>query len=280
MEVLLATPSFCHKDYHRSLLFLTEQRVHTKLQHNALLKLMDLNFTIQYKQGSTNAAADALSRCTPVTTVCALSACTPAWITNLVDSYNSDLAALMLLEQLALSSSNDQGYSLTDVVIRYKGRIWIGNNSLAQQHVIQSLHSSGVGGHSGFHATHKRIKNLFAWPKMKESIRAYVQGCEVCQQAKPERVKLPGLLAPLPVPKQAWSVVTMDFVEGLPQSNRFNVILVVVDKFIKYGHFVPWAHPFIALQVAQLYMDHIYHLHGLPQVIISDRDRIFTSVVW
>lgn len=82
---------------------------------------------------------------------------------------------------------------------------------------------------------------------MKEAIRTYVQTCEVCQQAKTKRVRLPGLLAPLLVPKQAWSVVTMDFVEGLPQSIRFNAILVVVDKFTKYGHFVPLAHPFIAL---------------------------------
>jgi len=55
---------------------------------------------------------------------------------------------------------------------------------------------------------------------------------------------------------------------------------VVIDKFTKYVHFVPLSHPFTALQVAQLYMNHIYKLHGLPQAIISDRDIIFTSSVW
>ena len=93
-------------------------------------------------------------------------------------------------------------------------------------------------------------------------------------------MRLPGLLAPLPVPDQAWSVVSLDFVEGVPTSNRFNAILVVVDKLTKHGHFVPLAHPFIALQVAQVYMDNIYKLHGLSQVLISDHDRIFTSTVW
>jgi hypothetical protein len=102
----------------------------------------------------------------------------------------------------------------------------------------------------------------------------------VCQQAKAERVKLPGLLAPLPAPEQAWSVVSLDFVEGLPTSYKFNAILVVIDKFTKYGHFIPLAHPFTALQVAQLYMDNVYKLHGLPQILISDRDKIFTSTVW
>jgi len=56
--------------------------------------------------------------------------------------------------------------------------------------------------------------------------------------------------------------------------------MVVVDKFSKYGHFVALAHPFTAMQVAQAYMDNIFKLHGLPDSIISDRDRIFTSHLW
>ena len=56
--------------------------------------------------------------------------------------------------------------------------------------------------------------------------------------------------------------------------------MVVIDKFTKYAHFVPLAHPSTALQVAQHYIDYVYKLHGLPQALISDRDRIFTSSVW
>jgi len=102
---------------------------------------------------------------------------------------------------------------------------------LAQQHVIQALHSSGVGGHSGVQATYHRIKALFSWPKMKETIRTYVQECSICQQAKAEHVKTPGLLVPLPVPKAPWTVVCLDFVEGLPLSNKKSVIMVIIDKF-------------------------------------------------
>lgn len=212
--------------------------------------------------------------------VCALSACTPAWLTNLTQCYESDPLAQQLLQQLALEDNNEKGYSLTEGVIRYKGRTWIGNNEIAQQHVIQSMHSNGIGGRSGFYATYQRIKQLFAWPKMKEAIKKYIQSCVVCQQAKTERVKLPGLLQPLPMPDQAWTVVSMDFIEGLPSSYHYNAILVVIDKFMKYAHFIPLADPFTTLHIAQLYMDHIYRLHGLPQVIITDRDKIFTSALW
>lgn len=72
----------------------------------------------------------------------------------------------------------------------------------------------------------------------------------------------------------------MDFIIGLPTSKIYNALLVVVDKFSKYGHFIPLKHPFIALRSAQLFMSNVYKLHGLPKAIISDRERIFTSAVW
>jgi hypothetical protein len=75
----------------------------------------------------------------------------------------------------------------------------------------------------------------------------------------------------------AWQSVSMDFVEGLPSSRGKNCILVVVDRLSMYGHFIPLAHPFTALTVAKLFLQHVYRLHGLPSTIISDRDRVFTS---
>jgi len=58
------------------------------------------------------------------------------------------------------------------------------------------------------------------------------------------------------------------------------MILVAIDKFTKYGHFIPLAHPFTAMQIAQVFMNQVYRLHGLPNFIISDRDKVFTSALW
>jgi hypothetical protein len=69
-------------------------------------------------------------------------------------------------------------------------------------------------------------------------------------------------------------------VEGLPLSGSTNAILVVVDKYSKYTHFIALRHPFTAALVARVFMEQIYRLHGLPFATISDRDRVFTSKLW
>jgi hypothetical protein len=115
---------------------------------------------------------------------------------------------------------------------------------------------------------------------MQATIKEFVSACSVCQQVKTQRIPYPGLLQPLPVPDKAWSVVTMDFIEGLPPSAGYSCILVVVDKFSKYSHLLKLKHPFFAIQVAQHYMEHIYRLHGMPSAIVSDRDKFFISLLW
>ena len=71
--------------------------------------------------------------------------------------------------------------------------------------------------------------------------------------------------------------MTMDFIEGLV-SEGYDAILVIVDRYTKYAHFIPLKHPFTAQGVAKLVLEHVFRLHGLPKSIISDRDRMFTSI--
>lgn len=72
----------------------------------------------------------------------------------------------------------------------------------------------------------------------------------------------------------------MDFIIGLPLSKNLSVIMVVVDRLSKYAQFFSLAHLYTAKQVAQVFLNGIYKLHGLPFNIISDRDALFTSLFW
>ena len=74
--------------------------------------------------------------------------------------------------------------------------------------------------------------------------------------------------------------ISMDFIEGLPNSNGKDVILVIVDRFSKYAHFIGLKHSYSASGIAQLFFDNIFKLHGLPNTIISDRDPICFSSFW
>ena len=78
-----------------------------------------------------------------------------------------------------------------------------------------------------------------------------MRNCAICQQYKTKNVASPGLLQQLLVPQSIFSDISMDFVEGLPNSDGKNVILVVVDRFTKYGHFIAMFHPLRLLRWLQ-----------------------------
>nr|AQA29564.1 integrase core domain protein [Zea mays] len=202
------------------------------------------------------------------------------WTRLVMDGYLLDPSAKTLLSKLVVDQDVVPHFTLQEGLLKFKGRIWVGNNHTLQQSILSALHSSAVGGHSGIAVAYHRLKQLFAWPNMKKSVIQFIAACATCQQAKPERVKYPGLLQPLHVPSGAWQTITMDFVEGLLVSGGKNCILVVVDKFSKFGHFIPLKHPFTAAVVAKAFMQHIYRLHGMPSAMVSDRDKIFTSQLW
>lgn len=85
---------------------------------------------------------------------------------------------------------------------------------------------------------------------MKRDIKRKVREYDVFQVNKNETVTPPSVLQPLPIPNQAWVDISLDFIEWLPLSNGVSVILVVVDRYTKYGNFLALSHPYIAQGVA------------------------------
>ncbi len=210
----------------------------------------------------------------------ALTTVIPAWTRELEDSYQEDPHYSTILEKLTLQPEECKPYTYSQGVLRYKGRICVGSSGDLRKELIKHFHHSATGGHSGLLQTYQRIKSHFHWVGMKRQIGELIRQCEVCAQNKMDIQAYPGLLQPLPIPGQIWEDISMDFIESLPKSECKDTILVVVDRLTKNSHFLPLRHPFTAKEVARVFLDSIYKLHGCPKSIISDRDKVFTSSFW
>jgi hypothetical protein len=92
--------------------------------------------------------------------------------------------------------------------------------------------------------------------------------------------RLPAVLLPLPVPQGVWTDIALDFVEALPRIHGKSVIVIVVDRFNQYCHFIQLAHLYSAESVAQAFFIDIIRLHDMPQSMVSDKDPDFTSMFW
>jgi hypothetical protein len=135
-------------------------------------------------------------------------------------------------------------------------------------------------GHEGIEKMLHRWRASFYNPRVVHRVREFVQGCSTCQRNKTKHLHPAGLLQPLPVPSQVWSDIAMDFVEGFSKVGGKSVVLMVVDRFSKFTHFILLGHLYTTVSVAKAFFDNIVRLHGIPCFIVSDRDIVFASTVW
>jgi hypothetical protein len=116
---------------------------------------------------------------------------------------------------------------------------------------------------------------------MKKEIAAYVARCDTCCRVKVVHLKPAGLLQPLPIPGWKWEEISMDFIKGLPPTQKgHNSIWVIVDRLTKFAHFIPVKTDYRPHQYAELYVSHIVRLHGVPRTIVSNRGPPFIVRFW
>ena len=145
-------------------------------------------------------------------------------------------------------------------------------------HILHELHDSPYGGHKGVKKTLALVRRHYWWPTLSNDVERHVLTCHLCQKNKARNTKPAELLQPLRLPQSAWHTVTMDFITQLPKTTRgYDAIFVVIDKFTKMVHLMPTTTQATAAQTAKLYADHVWKLHGVPEVVVSDRDPLFTS---
>ena len=159
-------------------------------------------------------------------------------------------------------------------------RMVVPNKISMKQMILRELHCVPYAGHPGFTRTLQVVKQFFYWTHMTADVREFVLDCPICQVEKGTNLKPGGQLQPLELPVRKWDHVAIDFIVGMPKQEGFDTICTVVDKATKMCHFLPCSESITAKEVAVLYWRHVGKLHGIPSVIISDRDPRFTGKFW
>ena len=175
-----------------------------------------------------------------------------------------------------------------DGLFRYLGRIVIPHPAEdLRKTLLHEYHDCiAGGGHSSPKRTLAKIMEKFWWRQMSADVQKYCRECVVCKRAKPVR-RGPAPLDTLPIPDHPWQIVGLDYVTSLPESGgpkkgsaMYNAILVVCCLGGGGAHFIPCRDTVTAEESADLFLREVVRLHGVPSVLVSDRDPKFVSDFW
>jgi len=191
---------------------------------------------------------------------------------------DSDQTYLATLKALLNGDSKvDTNFSIEKDLLLYTNRWYIPKDEGLRRTIMEAEHESKIAGHFGTYKTIGRVRANFYWPKMDENITEYVHSCDVCQRNKVIQHKKYGRLEPLEVCMRPWTAISMDFIVGLPKSDRYTKIWVIVDRFSKMAHFIP-------LQCNDPMIGRYNYYHLSPNGISSGSQRwyglIYLVYIW
>ncbi|KAF8748732.1 hypothetical protein RHS01_10578 [Rhizoctonia solani] len=167
-------------------------------------------------------------------------------------------------------------YDWEEDLLWYQGKLVIPDNESLKERLLREFHDSPLAGHPGQQRTLELLSQSYWWPGMKSTAKEWVECCPTCQAN--QRAHAPVIsLKPLEVPPFPFHTISYNFITGFPKSNGHDAILVVIDSFSKFGHFIPTSKKVTAKGLADLFVSHVWKLHGLPIRTISDRGTTFTG---
>jgi hypothetical protein len=149
-----------------------------------------------------------------------------------------------------------------------------------RENLLKEKHSGGLAGHFGHEIFFSQLNGSYYWPGMRAKVRRFVNKCNICQYSK-RKNKNTGLYQPLTIPERPWDAISMDFMLGLPITQRgSDSIFVVVEIFLKMAHFIRFQKTSDATHVTIFFFKEVVRLHGFPRSIVSDRDTKFVGHLW
>jgi hypothetical protein len=292
---------------HKSLKYMFTQADLNMRQRHWLELIKDYDLEVHYHPGKANVVADALSRkahcsCLSVEAFNE-TLCWEMRKLNLEIMPQGDLNHLSveatLRDDIVLAQQCSKGIGIIkqkitqgegkykcfqmdpEGVLWFNERIVIPKDHKLRQQIMDEAHLSKFSIHPGSTKMYQDLKQNFWWTRMRHEIAKYVSECDICQRVKASHLKTTGILQPLPIPSWKWEDISMDFIVGLPHTSlRHDSVWVIVDRLTKTAHFLPVHATYNAKKYAEIYLDQIVRLHGIPKTIISDRAAPFVARFW
>jgi hypothetical protein len=154
---------------------------------------------------------------------------------------------------------------------------WVLDSDNLWLHVLLNNHDHPISGHYGQNKTLVLVWRNYTWPGVQTYIKDYCKSCTTCTRSKAPQHQPHDDLQQLPIPKKPWNSISMDFMEQLPPSLGFTAILVVIDQLLKRAIFIPTHDTITSMQLAQLFVLHVFSKHGVPSHVTSDHGMEFVS---